>query len=186
MLCRTPTYLAMALSATIACGQQAAPGRTPDAATPPTSATITSSTARTVSDPVGAAVLSSIRVASHPGYDRVVFEFHGSPPTHRAVYVDRVTRDGSGALVPLRGNAFLQLTLHGATMDNSFQVTDPSRVMRYDGPRRLTPRLPLVQDIAEAGDFEADLTFGLGLTREAPVRVSVLTDPTRVVVDLAR
>ncbi|WP_156051563.1 AMIN-like domain-containing (lipo)protein [Allokutzneria albata] len=151
-----------------------------------TSTTVPTSSTSTVPDPVGAAVLSAIRVGSHSGHDRVVFEFRGRPPTHHAAYVDRVTRDGSGDPVPLQGTAFLQITLHGATMDNSFQETDPTRVLRYDGPRRLTPELPVLREVAEAGDFEADLTFGLGLARRTPVRVFVLTNPTRVVVDLAQ
>ncbi|MFB9907653.1 AMIN-like domain-containing (lipo)protein [Allokutzneria oryzae] len=134
----------------------------------------------------GAAVLSAIRVGSHPGHDRVVFEFDGALPTYHAVYVDQVTRDGSGEPVSLRGNAFLQLTMHNATLDNSFQVTDPRDVRRYEGPRRIaTPGLPLVRELAEAGDFEADLTFGIGIDRQTPFRVLLLTSPTRVVVDFS-
>ncbi|GAA3990442.1 hypothetical protein GCM10022247_06500 [Allokutzneria multivorans] len=181
---RTLTCLVV-LTVVAGCTQQAPPAPTPA----PTPAASTASTAApsspsTVAAPEGAAVLSSVRVGSHPGHDRIVFEFNGTPPTYDHSFVDRVTQDGSGAPVPLQGKAFLQLTLHGATTDNSFQVTDPARALRYDGPRRLTPALAVVQEVAQAGDFEADLSFGIGLNRRTPPRVSVLTGPTRVILDL--
>ncbi|SDM42778.1 AMIN-like domain-containing (lipo)protein [Allokutzneria albata] len=175
MRCGKLVYVGVILSAALGCTQQVP--------TAPAPAAPSASTAAPA--PAGAAVLSAVRVGSHRGYDRVVFEFHGRPPSHHHAYVDQVTRDGSAAPIPLQGTAFLLLTMNGATMDNSFQVTDPARVLRYDGPRRLTPRLPVVQEVAEAGDFEADLSFGIGLSRRAAVGISVFSDPTRVIVDLA-
>jgi hypothetical protein len=45
-------------------------------------------------------------------------------------------------------------------------------------------RYPVVAEVAVAGDFEAVLSFGIGLNRPATFRVHTLTRPSRVVIDL--
>src|SRR6266536_663792 len=50
-------------------------------------------------------------------------------------------------------------------------------------PTRLTPGLPLLKEVAVAGDFEGVLSFGVGLARPAGLRVQTLTAPARVVID---
>ena len=44
-------------------------------------------------------------------------------------------------------------------------------------------RLRNVRQIKNAGDFEAVLTYGIGLRHKSKVRVFTLTNPSRVVVD---
>jgi hypothetical protein len=55
---------------------------------------------------------------------------------------------------------------------------------RDQGSSRLTPRLPLLRNVAVAGDFESVLSFGVALSRPAGIRVLTLTAPARVVSDL--
>ncbi len=83
-------------------------------------------------------------------------------------YVDEVRADPSDRLVPLAGHAFLRV------------VFDPAR---YAGRSRVTPNLPLLKEVAAAGQFEAVLSFGVGLDRVAATRVLTLTGPARLVID---
>jgi hypothetical protein len=134
--------------------------------------------------PPPAGLLQAVRAGRHAGYDRLVLQFSGSSaPTHRIRYVDQVHEDPSDRAVALRGTAFLQVVLHGATLDTSPRESDQSKAQRYSGPSRVTPGLPLVKDVAVAGDFEGVLSFGVGLARPAGLRVQALTAPTRVVID---
>ena len=65
-----------------------------------------------------------------------------------------------------------------------------ARAHREDGtsnllPRVLTPRCPNLRQVKLAGDFEGQVTFGLGLRARKGFRVFRLTQPTRVVIDVA-
>ncbi|TQS28002.1 GerMN domain-containing protein [Microbispora sp. KK1-11] len=124
------------------------------------------------------ATLVDVRASHQPGLDRVVFEFRGPLPARRSAgYVSRLIADGSGRTVPVAGDAILGLRFGGATgHDNSGRPT-------Y-GPARETFALPGVIQVVNAGDFEAELTFGVGLSSKASYRVYTLTHPSRVVVDI--
>lgn len=123
--------------------------------------------------------LVDVRAAHQPGLDRLVFEFRGRAPARRDVrYVSRLVADGSGQPVNVVGDALLQVRFSQADgHDHHGQVT-------Y-GPLRRTYALPGVIQVVNAGDFEATLTFGVGLARRVPFRVYTLTRPSRVVVDIA-
>jgi hypothetical protein len=126
------------------------------------------------------AVLTSIRVAAHPDFDRVVLQFDGTA-RYQVRYVKQVTRDGSGAPVHLDGGAFLEVTLQGATLDDAFQ----GGTRAYAGPERVTPELTAVRDIAVSGDFEAVLSFGIGVQERTGIRALALAGPSRLVIDVA-
>jgi hypothetical protein len=83
----------------------------------------------------GEAVLTEVRAARQPGYDRLVFEFEGGLPGYRARYVDRVTTAG-GERLDLEGQAFLLLALDGASVGDAavagylaHDLPDPDRVI---------------------------------------------------------
>lgn len=122
--------------------------------------------------------LEAIRAAHHPGYDRLVFQFRGGlPARHDVNYVPEVIGDGSGEPVPIVGNAFLHVVFSPAVgHDDAGQGT-------Y-GPTRRTVALPNIIQIVNSGDFEAVLSFGVGLARREPFRVFTLTRPSRVVIDV--
>ncbi|WP_169951247.1 GerMN domain-containing protein [Microbispora sp. H11081] len=124
------------------------------------------------------ATLVDVRASHHPGLDRVVFEFRGPLPARRSAgYVSRLIADGSGRTVQVAGDAILGLRFGGAAgHDQSGRPT-------Y-GPSRQTFALPGVIQVVNAGDFEAELTFGIGLARKSSYRVYTLTRPSRVVVDV--
>jgi hypothetical protein len=123
-------------------------------------------------------VLSQITAAHHPGYDRLVFTFKGAvPSTHTVRYVPQVIADGSGKPVTVVGNARLLVRFTPAAGHN-----DSGRVT-YGATSR-TFALPGIIQVVSAGDFESVLSFGVGVTRAAPVHVFTLTSPSRVVIDV--
>jgi hypothetical protein len=122
--------------------------------------------------------LVDVRAGRHPGFDRVVFEFRGGLPRHRIGYVSQLVEDGSGNPVSVAGAADLQVVFQGANAHN--ENGSPSV-----GPRRFSPGLPAVKEIAQVGDFEAVVTYGIGLDRRRPITVSTLSGPSRLVIDVA-
>jgi hypothetical protein len=123
--------------------------------------------------------LVAIRAASHPEatprYERVVFEFSGPVPLIEVSYVNQLLGGGSGLPVPIRGNAILGLTMRPA------QAHDEQG--RATAPTRMTFGLRNVKEVASAGDFEAVLSYGIGLAHTSEIRVITLAEPSRVVVD---
>ncbi len=124
--------------------------------------------------------LVAIRAAYHPEakprYDRVVFEFRGPvPQVDRPGYVKQLIGDGSGLPVPINGKAIFAMTMRPAQAHNEQgQATASTRIYG---------QLRNVQQIKSAGDFEAVLTYGIGLRHRSQFRVFTLTQPSRVVVD---
>jgi hypothetical protein len=132
--------------------------------------------ARTVQQTVN---ITDVRIGSHDGYDRVVFEFNEGTPEYS---LDRAeppfTEDPSGRPLNVQGNAFLQLIMRGGTKQTA------SGASSYLGPTDFDPGFPQLVDLVEGGDFEAQSTWYLGLDSEACVRVIVLTLPDRLVIDI--
>jgi hypothetical protein len=121
--------------------------------------------------------LVDVRAGGHTGYDRVVFEFRGPVPEHRIGYVDQLVEDGSGNPVSVAGAADLEVVFQGANAheeDGSPTVT----------PRRFSPGLTAVKEVAQLGDFEAMVSYGIGVDRRRPIEVSVLSSPSRLVIDV--
>ncbi|MCP3422194.1 AMIN-like domain-containing (lipo)protein [Nocardioides pinisoli] len=123
-------------------------------------------------------VLVAVRAAHRDGADRVVFEFRGGLPQTRQVgYVDRLYADGSGRRVHVAGQALLRVRFERAQAHTDDGASTAA-------PRRVAFRLPNVMTAVRSGDFEAVTTYGLGLARRTPVRVTTLQAPPRVVVEV--
>jgi hypothetical protein len=136
-------------------------------------------------EPLG--LLVAIRTEQHADHDRVVFQFDGrQAPNAYIKYVDRVTADLSDQQVALSGNAFVNIAFVGARLDTAPIEQDPSQTRRYAGPTRLTPRYPLLQELAVSGDFEAVLSFGLGLSDVAGLSVSIPENLGCLILDVWR
>ncbi len=121
--------------------------------------------------------LVDVRAAEHPTFDRVVFEFRGGLPQRREVrYVPALVQDGSGFRLPIAGRAILRVTL-------SF-VDAHDAAGRPTAPDRAVHPFKNVIMFRRAGDFEAVVTYGIGLARRRPVTTRVLTSPNRFVVDI--
>ena len=130
-------------------------------------------------------LLRSIRVGHTATYDRVVFEFCGtSIPGHQVDFVaGQIHADPSDRVVPLHGQAFVRVVFHGATTDTAPVASDPGSAPRYAGPLRLSPDYGLLKELAIAGDFEGQLSFGIGVDHVVDLRVQELTSPSRIVID---
>lgn len=129
----------------------------------------------------GKSHLTAVSTARHPGWDRTVFTFRERSPGVDVRYVPRLVQDGSGHVLPVDGRAVLQVRFDPAT---SYDERTGRRT--WAGPDSSRPRLPAVRHVRLAGDFEAGLTFGLGVAQRGKgFRVLRLENPTRVAVDVA-
>jgi hypothetical protein len=125
-----------------------------------------------------APTLTDVRAGRHTGFDRVVFEFRGAVPEHRIGYVPQLVQDGSGKPVSVAGTADLEVVFHGANAHEDDGTPTIS-------PRRFSTGLPAVKEIAQIGDFEAVVTYGIGVDRKRPIKVSTLANPSRLVIDVS-
>ena len=119
--------------------------------------------------------------ASTTGYDRIVLEFTGHRhPGWTVNYVDEAVLDGSGKVVELGGDAFLDIYASGTTYPESEQDS-------YSGPRQFQPESGGdVVDVYVAGTFEGYTQVLAGIEGDrVPFRVFALSDPSRLVVDIA-
>ena len=130
------------------------------------------------------ALLERVAVAGHDGYDRVVFQFKNGLPGYRVEYVEPPLReDGSGNLVKLAGDAFVVVRMEAAS---GFDLSVPEGEMVYTGPRRIAADgTSVLREVVRTGDFEAVLTWAIGLDLVRSFRVLTLEDPARIVVDFA-
>jgi hypothetical protein len=125
-----------------------------------------------------APTLVAVRAGRHPGFDRVVFEFRGGGvPSHHVRYVDRLVQDGSGNTVSVAGAADLEVVFQGANAHND-------RGAPTVNPRRFSPGLAAVKEVAQTGDFEAVVGYGIGVDARRPIKMSTLSGPSRLVIDV--
>jgi len=125
------------------------------------------------------AQITDIRVGTHSGYDRIVFEFaDGIPPYRIEDAMPPFIQDPSGLPMNVSGSAFWKITLNGGT------IVSPDGGVTYDGPTTFTPGFPKLVELARGGDFEAVSTWYIGLSDISCIRVQTLTAPSRLVVDI--
>jgi hypothetical protein len=132
----------------------------------------------------GAALLTDVRVASHDGFDRVTFEFRdGDVPGYRVQFVDPpITADPSDNPVEIDGTAFLSVVM---TPASGVDLSGETYEEIYTGPDRIGPAdTTAIVELVLSGDFEAVLTWVVGLDAEAPFAVGTLLDPPRLVIDV--
>jgi hypothetical protein len=125
-------------------------------------------------------VLKAIRTGRHGSYERLVLEFTAPYGMAKVRYVPVVRADPSYKIVPLQGRSFLEVVVHGAVAQ-----WQASPITPYSGPSTVTPGYPTIKQVSISGDFEAVLSFGIGLSRTAGFRVARLSSPDRLVVDVA-
>lgn len=125
------------------------------------------------------AVLREVRVAEHAGFDRVVFEFSGpDAPGHHVEYIDRpVRRCGSGQVAPLAGDGWLEVRMSPVRAH-----TEEGRPTVEERERR--PGLPVLLELELTCDFEAVVTWVLGVASPNRYRAVELADPPRLVIDV--
>jgi hypothetical protein len=133
-------------------------------------------------------LLTDVRVGVHDCYERVTFELKPKPgeadgPVSWKVAYEPgpVTEDGSGRTVPVKGAAFLVVTMSAAGADLSQEAAPAT----YTGPTSLVAAgATRIQQVRRTGDFEGVLTWVIGLDKQRPFRVTPQDGPARVIVDV--
>lgn len=125
-------------------------------------------------------VVSDIRVAHHEGFDRVVFEFTGNgAPGYYIGFVDEPRQQASGHPVEVGGEAYLEVNIEGTPMG----MGDPNSPWVQPGSLGLSTGK--IADVSHGAVFEGQSQYFIGLDSEHPYSVTVLEDPTRLVIDIA-
>lgn len=120
-------------------------------------------------------VVTDVRVGTHEGYDRVVFELTGSgTPGWFATYTDAPAQQGSGHEITYDGTTAVDLRLEGILLP--FELGLDVEPITAEGAGAITK-------VESFGSFEAQEQFVIGMKEELPYSIQVLEEPTRVVVD---
>jgi hypothetical protein len=119
--------------------------------------------------------VSSIRTGHHDGYERLVIGFATSNTMPQYQLTQQATstfvRDASGQPVTLAGSAGIRAVLRNADITSGL-------------PSDLKPNLPAIREVAQIGNFERVVSYGVGLATPACFRVLELSAPTRLVIDV--
>jgi hypothetical protein len=122
-----------------------------------------------------AATVTAIRIAHHDGYDRLVIGFATSNtvPQYQLTQqaASHFVRDASGQPVTLDGSAGIRAVIRNADITPG-------------APSDLKPELPAIREVAQLGNFERVVSYGVGLATPACFRVLELSGPTRLVIDV--
>lgn len=123
---------------------------------------------------------TDIRVGSHDNYDRLVFEFEGTgQPRFHAGYTDDPRQHTSGNPVEVPGGTHFELLIHGTPLDMTADA-------KYAGRANLGMASGAIVDVVSEGTFEGTSQYFVGLKDTRPYKVSILENPTRLVVDFEK
>jgi len=125
---------------------------------------------QTGSDVVG------VRVGQHDGYDRLVIEFSGPIPSYKVQRRSGTSFTASprGQTVTLRGTNGVLIVVHPI-----FNWTS------YSGPSAFQPDYRVLREARQVENFEGYQQWALGIQGSPCLRVTTLTSPSRLVVDVA-
>lgn len=129
--------------------------------------------------PRAVAILSDVRAARHEGFDRIVFEFAGgAPPGYHVEYIDEPVRKcASGDVTTIAGDGWLEVRFEPVNAHTSRGAATISR-------RDQKIDLEVVKELEQTCDFEAVVSWVIGVKRPNRYRVLALNDPTRLVIDV--
>lgn len=123
---------------------------------------------------LGGSSVVGVRVGQSEGFDRLSIDFDGEVSGYSVSYVPQVLEVGSGEPVPVEGVAFIQIDL----------INVPDDPEAPQGT--VTPALPGVRQLVGAGaGTDAVARYGIGTAEAAGFRVTTLTDPNRLIIDIA-
>jgi len=129
-----------------------------------------------------AIVLTGITLSRQDGFDRVVFEYTGTATPGWAVqYIDKAIQNGTGQALLVPGQSLLEVLIREA-------------VSPFDAGAKAYPGPPIVRDPAAKAVLEVHYSTVLrGVTQafiglnsfQPDFNVTALSNPTRIVVDIA-
>jgi hypothetical protein len=123
------------------------------------------------------ALIDAVRTGTHPGYDRLTIEFKDATTGTIQITPQANTKfamDASGKPVTLAGKYGLLIKIDGA--DNHTAYTGPTDFK--------TPNYPGILEVRETGDYEGNVRWAVGLSATACYQATMLTGPTRLVIDI--
>ncbi|MGB7924162.1 MAG: hypothetical protein WCF57_13045 [Pyrinomonadaceae bacterium] len=122
--------------------------------------------------------LRQVRAAEQDGFDRIVFEFKDNQvPGYRIEYVAKIT-DTAERVHKLFGKAFLRIDMNPAWA-HSNETGAPSLAERE---KRVN--LSTIIEFKQVEDFEGVVSYALGLSRKKSFRVTEMSNPARLVIDI--
>ena len=131
------------------------------------------------------APVTGVRSGRHACFDRLVVDVRGDVGGYTVRYVTHVRSDGSGAIIPTRGGARLQITVNDPAYDASGR---PTYVPRNTRALTDVTGYRTFRQVVWAGSFEGYSSVGLGVRARLPFRVLTLDGPgtaSRLVIDVA-
>ena len=126
--------------------------------------------------------LRQIRATREKLFDRVVFEFEGLIPSYNIKYLAaRSYEDLDGKhRIRIAGNAFIQIEM--------FVIPFDERQGEFTGRRDFSPKgrlmMPSLRQVEDKGAEEGFYDVLLGVSSRKAFRVTELSHPARVVIDL--
>lgn len=134
-------------------------------------------TPKTASPRGDAAEMYGVAVGCHGTFDRFVIRARFATPGYVVRYARRIVADPSGRPVVLLGSARIRVAFNLAAGHDNRGTNLLAGT--------LTPLCPNLLQVKKTGDFEGTVSYGLGVRRMSGFRVFRLTNPTRVVIDVA-
>jgi hypothetical protein len=135
-----------------------------------------SPTTFTGQQPPLSAYVDAVRTGSHAGYDRLTIEFQDGQPQTIQLQPQAnstFTRDGIGDKGTLAGNDGLLVTIFSGDAHTA-----------YSGSSDIKTGYAGLLEVRLVGDYEGYVHYGLGLSTPACYRAVILTNPTRLVIDI--
>ena len=132
----------------------------------------------------GGPQITNVRAGRHTCFDRLVIDMNGPSFGYRVAY-EPVENQGSGAVIPLRGGADLEIVVYAYTYDAAgrptYRPANLNELVNVSG-------FATFRQVASGGSFEGYTTIGLGVRARLPFRTFVLPGPgtgSRLVIDVA-
>lgn len=151
----------------------------PGAAAHPYCGQVWGSQARSAGD-MSAGALVDVRAGRHACFDRLVLDVDAPLTGWSVRYVDELVQDGSGAVVPVRGNARLEVVARVPALATDAWFVGPGALVDTTSYRTF-------RHVAWVASYEGTTTIGLGVRARLPFRAFVLPGPgegSRLVVDV--
>ncbi len=126
-----------------------------------------------------------VELESEAGVDRISFVFEpegdapAKPPLHFVHFAEELVTEGEARPVDVEGEAFLVVAFQAVGVDLSSE--QPVEV--YTGPERFTPRFGTLREVVMLGDFEGQVSWGLGLSRRECFVLDA--EPDRITLEFA-
>ncbi len=131
------------------------------------------------------ASVSNVRAGQHACFDRIVVDLKGYANGYSVRYVSSVRSPGSGAVVPLRGGAYLQVTV----LAPAYTAAGVPSYLPANGHELVnTAGYATLRQVAFVTSYEGYTDLGVGVRARLPFSVFVLHGPgatSRIVIDVA-